>query len=72
MSTSMHTSESMSQDSSMNSTSMSDKAKAQLPETGQAAPENNYGLMGGAAALLGGLGLLKRSKKEKQKEQSDQ
>ncbi|UXR69728.1 LPXTG cell wall anchor domain-containing protein [Staphylococcus sp. IVB6246] len=60
----------MSQSQASHSTSMVDSAKGELPETGQAASENNYGLMGGVASLLAGLGLFKRSKKEQKKEQS--
>ncbi|WP_158001743.1 LPXTG cell wall anchor domain-containing protein [Staphylococcus microti] len=61
----------MSQSSASHSTSMSENGKEQLPETGQSS-ENSYGLMGGVAALLGGMGLLRKSKKEKQQEQSEQ
>ncbi|MDO5376305.1 MAG: LPXTG cell wall anchor domain-containing protein [Staphylococcus rostri] len=47
-------------------------AKGQLPETGQATTPNNGGLIAGAAAMLGGLGLLRRSKKDQKQEQADQ
>ncbi|WP_206167669.1 LPXTG cell wall anchor domain-containing protein [Staphylococcus muscae] len=69
-STSMNTSESMSQSQATHSTSMTDSAKGELPETGQATSDNNYGLMGGVAALLAGLGLFRKSKKGQNKEQS--
>nr|WP_275113350.1 LPXTG cell wall anchor domain-containing protein [Staphylococcus chromogenes] len=39
--------------------------KAQLPDTGQAT--SNNGLVGAVAAMLAGLGLLRKSKKDKKK-----
>lgn len=46
-------------------------AKGQLPETGQAT-NNNTGLVAAAAAMFGGLGLLRKAKKDQKKEQADQ
>ncbi|PNZ82148.1 Gram positive anchor [Staphylococcus microti] len=47
-------------------------AKGQLPETGQASTGNNTGLVAAAVAMFGGLGLLRKAKKDQKKEQADQ
>ncbi|WP_206167739.1 LPXTG cell wall anchor domain-containing protein [Staphylococcus rostri] len=49
-----------------------DTAKGQLPDTGHASATNQSGVIGAVAAMLAGLGLIKKSKKDGQNEQSDQ
>ncbi|WP_206168166.1 LPXTG cell wall anchor domain-containing protein, partial [Staphylococcus microti] len=66
-STSMYTSESMSQSLASHSTSMIEPGKEYLPEAGKTSSENSYGLMGGLAALFGGMSLLRKSKKRDNK-----
>ncbi|GGA82140.1 LPXTG cell wall anchor domain-containing protein [Staphylococcus muscae] len=42
--------------------------KEQLPDTGQVASSNHISMMGAIAAMLGGLGFMKRSRKDEHQE----
>ncbi|WP_306345074.1 LPXTG cell wall anchor domain-containing protein [Staphylococcus americanisciuri] len=65
------TTHSMSMNSELQDQSQN-KDKGQLPETGQVSTTNNSGLIAAATAILGGLGFIRKSKKDQKKEQADQ
>ncbi|WP_198618377.1 LPXTG cell wall anchor domain-containing protein [Staphylococcus canis] len=52
----------------MDESTATTKGKEALPETGQAS--NNNGLLGAFAAMLAGLGLIKKSRKDRNEKQS--
>ncbi|UXR79342.1 MULTISPECIES: MSCRAMM family adhesin [unclassified Staphylococcus] len=71
---SVYTSESLSHTPTLDSIVMKDvpriatHAKGQLPDTGQSSPSDNVGMIGAITAILGGLGFMKRSRKDKHQE----